>query len=65
LQADDEGHASALFAAHLASGRQLGERGFPTLFFANAHGKQEMIFGVKLYQIYEQTVLKLQPLALK
>ena len=65
LKADHEGNAAALFNADLEVGRQLGVRGFPTLFFTNKSGQTEMIYGTKPYDTYENALLKLNPKATK
>ncbi len=65
LKQDYEGDAKARFADDLELGRQLGVRGFPTMFFANESGQQETVYGVKPYSVYENVVLKLNPSASK
>lgn len=63
LKIDNDGDAKACFADDLELGRQLGVRGFPTMFFANQSGQQETVYGVKPYNVYENAVLKLNPSA--
>ena len=65
FKADYEGNAIELFNADLQLGRQLGVRGFPTLFFTNESGQTEMVYGTKPYEIYENALLKLNPKAIK
>ncbi len=65
LKADYEGTAKARFEADLNLGRQLGVRGFPTLFFENASGTKEMVYGAKPYSFFEVALLKLYPEAQK
>ncbi len=62
---DYEGKAIELFNEDLKQGRALGVRGFPTLFFVDAAGKSEIVYGFKPYEIYEQTILKLHATAIK
>ncbi len=45
LQKDYEGKANQLFQEDLALARQLGVRGFPTMFFIDDQGKQEKVYG--------------------
>lgn len=61
FQLDYEGKAKELFNEDLALARQLGVRGFPTLFFVDSLGKQERVYGTKPYGVYETALLKLQP----
>ncbi|WP_229248705.1 DsbA family protein [Dyadobacter sandarakinus] len=58
LERDFNGNAKELFKQDLASGSQLGVRGFPTLFFMNAQGVQEKVYGTKPYATYEAALLK-------
>jgi putative protein-disulfide isomerase len=62
---DYEGSAKALFNEDLKLGRELGVRGFPTLFFQDRTGKTEIVYGFKPYSVFENAVLKLQPAAEK
>ena len=45
--------------------REEGVRGFPTLFFLNATGKKEIVYGSKPYSSYETALLKIVPSASK
>lgn len=65
LQADMEGPAKKLFEDDLALARQMGVRGFPTLFFSNEAGQQEKVYGVKPYEQFERAVLQIFPTASK
>ncbi|MFD1140918.1 ClpXP adapter SpxH family protein [Larkinella insperata] len=58
LKTDYEGEANERFADDLQLGRQLGVRGFPSLFFMNDAGKQEFVYGTKPYQTYENALRK-------
>jgi putative protein-disulfide isomerase len=61
FKSDYEGKAIALFNEDLQLGRELGVRGFPTLFFTDTQGKQEVVYGSKPYITFENALLKLQP----
>ncbi|RTQ48627.1 DsbA family protein [Hymenobacter gummosus] len=65
LKADFDGPAKTLFEQDLALGRQLGVRGFPTLYFVDAAGGREVVYGSKPYATFEAAVLKLNPAATK
>ena len=65
LKKDYEGIASDNFADDLELARTLGVRGFPTIFFADQSGIQERVYGSKPYSVFENAILKLQPLARK
>lgn len=62
---DFEGKAKALFEEDLVLGRQLGVRGFPSLYFSDGQGNTEFVYGTKAYAFYEIAVLKLAPDAKK
>lgn len=53
--------APALFRQDLDLARQLGVRGFPTLFFSNAAGTQEKVYGTKPFAVYADTLARLLP----
>ncbi len=65
LKAGFEGPAIELFNQDLDLARQLGVRGFPTIFFTDANQNRFMVYGSKPYQAYEEALLKLKPDALK
>lgn len=65
LKTDYEGKAKELFDEDLKMGRELGVRGFPTLFFLDSTGKTEKVYGSKPYAAYENAVLGLAPAAEK
>ena len=65
FKADYEGQAKVLFEEDLKMARQFGVRGFPTLFFTDASGRTELVYGSKPYSAFEQTLLKLLPTATK
>ena len=61
MQQDMDGRAKTLFNEDLELGRKLGVRGFPTMFFTDSAGRQEMVYGSKPYSVYEAAILKLYP----
>lgn len=62
---DYAGKAVDLFKQDLQLGRELGVRGFPTMFFMDTTGKTEMVYGTRPYAAYEDALLKLNPEANK
>lgn len=65
LKTDYEGKAKELFHEDLKLGKELGVRGFPTMFFVDEKGNKEFVYGSKPYSFYEVAVLKLAPNARK
>lgn len=65
FKADYDGKAEVLFKEDLELGKKLGVRGFPSLFFSDAKGTTEFVYGTKPYSFYEVAVLKLSPSATK
>ncbi|MDI9312859.1 MAG: ClpXP adapter SpxH family protein [Limnohabitans sp.] len=65
LKADYEGKAKELFEEDLKLGRELGVRGFPTMFFTDTTGNKEMVYGSKPYETFENALIKLYPTATK
>lgn len=63
LKHDYEGRAVELFREDLALGKQLGVRGFPSIFFTDATGNVELVYGSKPYSVYEKALIKLHPSA--
>jgi predicted DsbA family dithiol-disulfide isomerase len=61
LKTDFEGKAKELFADDLKLGRELGVRGFPTIFFIDESGNKEIVYGARPYAFYEMAILKLNP----
>ena len=61
LQADFDGEAAALFEADLALGKQLGVRGFPSIFFIDNSGRSELVYGAKPYTVFTTALHKLLP----
>lgn len=65
LKHDYDGAAKTLFEEDLAYARQLGVRGFPTLFFSNDQNDQVTLYGFRPYADFENAVLKMFPQAEK
>ena len=65
LKADFEGNAKALFEEDLKLGKELGVRGFPTVFFVDDSGNKEIVYGSRPYVFYEMAILKHNPNAIK
>lgn len=65
LKTDFEGDAKALFEDDLKLGKELGVRGFPTIFFLDDSGNQEIVYGSRPYPFYEMAILKLNQDATK
>jgi predicted DsbA family dithiol-disulfide isomerase len=65
FKTDYEGIAKELFEEDLKLGKELGVRGFPTIYFTDAEGNKEMVYGSKPYETFENALLKLFPTASK
>jgi putative protein-disulfide isomerase len=65
LKIDFGRKAKELFQEDLNLGKELGVRGFPTMFFLDDKGNKEFVYGSKPYSFYEVAVLKLAPSAEK
>jgi predicted DsbA family dithiol-disulfide isomerase len=61
LRADYEGAAIKDFEADLQLARQLGVRGFPTLFFTDNSGNRNTVYGFRPYADFERAVLSMYP----
>lgn len=61
LKTDYAGKAKTLFQEDLALGKQLGVRGFPTMFFADSQGNLEKVYGTKPYAVYENALRQQLP----
>lgn len=59
FKTDFETNAKVLFEADLKLGRELGVRGFPTIFFLDESGNKEIVYGARPYAFYEMAILKL------
>lgn len=53
---DYESKAIELFKEDLQLGKQLGVRGFPSLFFVDAQQNQQLVYGFKPYAEYEKAI---------
>lgn len=65
LKEDFDGKAAVSFHEDLAYGRELGVRGFPTLFFTDESDNQLILYGVKPYEAFESAVHQVYPEAKK
>ncbi|NEM98324.1 ClpXP adapter SpxH family protein [Pontibacter burrus] len=65
LKADFEGKAVELFQQDLTMARQLGVRGFPTIFVSDENDNRVLVYGSRPYEQYEQALLQLHPDATK
>ncbi|MFC0262944.1 ClpXP adapter SpxH family protein [Fontibacter flavus] len=59
FESDLEGKAKELFLEDLKLAKEMGVRGFPSLFFSDQDGQTEFVYGTKPYAFYEIAVLKL------
>lgn len=65
LKEDYENAAVGLFEEDLSLANKLGVRGFPSLFFFDKENNQEIVYGTKPYEVYENAILKLAPESIK
>ncbi|MBL7818613.1 MAG: DsbA family protein [Saprospiraceae bacterium] len=65
LKTDMDGKAKLDFQNDLNLARQLGVRGFPTLFFMDEQGNKLTLYGVKPYEQFERNIRALAVDALK
>ncbi len=61
LKKDFYGKGKELFQEDLKLAREMGVRGFPTMFFTNDAGNKEIVYGSKPYAFYETAILKVNP----
>lgn len=61
LEEDYNGIAKILFQKDLELAKQLGVRGFPTMFFVSNENKYEIVYGAKPYSAYKKAVEKTNP----
>ena len=54
-----------LFEEDLKLAKEMGVRGFPTIFFTDGAGNTETVYGTRPYAFYEMAILKLNPDATK
>lgn len=60
-QAYENGEAEAQFKQDLIYAKELGVRGFPSMFFIDAYGNEAFVYGYRPYRFYEEAVQKLLP----
>jgi len=65
LHQDNESLAKDLFQQDLNLAKQMGVRGFPSVFFTDSTGKSEFVYGFKPYSTFETSLLKIYPKAEK
>jgi putative protein-disulfide isomerase len=65
FKTDYEGKAKELFEEDLKFGRELGVRGFPTMYFVDTLGHKDMVYGAQPYNSYQTILLTLLPTASK
>lgn len=65
LKKDFEGKAEDNFEQDLKLAKELGVRGFPTMFFTDTTGKTEVVYGSKPYVTFKNTIAKLNPKVIK
>lgn len=61
LHQDNESIAKDLFQQDLNLAKQLGVRGFPSVFFTDSTGRREFVYGFKPYSVFESSLLKVYP----
>lgn len=65
LKKDYEGDAKKLFEEDLAYGRQLGVRGFPSMYFSGSDDQRYLVYGFKPYDVFEEAIRRIAPEAKK
>ena len=61
FKTDFDGHAVQFFEQDLDLARQLGVRGFPSIFFTDEDNNRFLVYGSRSYEHYETALLKLYP----
>jgi predicted DsbA family dithiol-disulfide isomerase len=61
IESDSKGKALSLFEQDLLKARQLGVRGFPTVFFNDANGNRLTVYGVQNYEDFAGNIKRLVP----
>jgi predicted DsbA family dithiol-disulfide isomerase len=61
LEQDTNNKARQLFEQDLLRARQLGVRGFPTLFFQDSSNQRLTVYGVRGYEEFEASIKRLLP----
>lgn len=65
LKSDYSTKAQSMFEEDLKFAKELGVRGFPTMFIVKQTGSREIVYGSKPYAAYESAILKVYPEAKK
>ncbi len=65
FKTDYKDKAKDSFNEDLKLAKELGVRGFPTIFLIDESGKKETVYGTRPYAFYEMAILKLNPNAIK
>lgn len=65
LKTDYEGTAKQHFNDDLRLAKECHVRGFPTIFFINEKGQQELVYGASPYNLYVEKILALHSTANK
>lgn len=65
LKSDYDSKAKEMFAEDLKLAKEMGVRGFPTMFFTDKQGNREIVYGTKPYANYESALLKIHSKAEK
>ncbi len=61
LKTDYDGRAKKLFDEDLKLCKQMGVRGFPTLFIADSSGNSKTVYGFNKYSTFETEIKKIYP----
>ncbi|WP_316819196.1 ClpXP adapter SpxH family protein [Pedobacter nyackensis] len=61
FKTDYEGKANELFQEDLDLGKQLGVRGFPTLFFTDGEHNPTLVYGFRPYEDYVKAIKNILP----
>jgi len=61
LEADSKNNALSHFEQDLLKSRQMGVRGFPTVFFHDANGNRLTVYGFRGYEEFEANIKRLVP----
>lgn len=65
MKEDYKSKAKVLFEEDLALARKMGVRGFPSLYVIDPSQNQQLLYGFRAYQNFEETILKTYPEAKK
>ena len=61
LKTDFEGKGKDLFEADLKLAKEMGVRGFPSIFFKGQNGQEVFVYGRRPYLNYEKAIHELYP----